>query len=122
MTTAMTSNEKVVAARPAIGGLHHVTAITADAQANADFYTQVLGLRMVKVTINYDDPGTYHLYYGDGLGRPGTIMTFFAWPGGRRGRAGTGQVSETAFAIPVGAAAYWVERLGRLGVKNVAKT
>lgn len=121
MTT--TVNElPTTSATPTVGGLHHVTAITASAQANADFYTQVLGLRMVKVTINYDDPGTYHLYYGDGLGRPGTIMTFFAWPGGRAGRPGTGQVSETAFAIPAGSAGYWRDRLTQLGVKQVAET
>jgi glyoxalase family protein len=99
-----------------VAGIHHVTAITGDAQRNADFYTRTLGLRMTKVTINYDDPGSYHLYYGDGLGRPGTAMTFFAWPGGRRGAAGVGQVSETAFAIPTGAAAWWKDRLAGLGV------
>ena len=67
---------------PSILGIHHVTAITSDAQHNVDFYTGVLGLRLVKVTVNYDDPGSYHLYYGDELGRPGSAMTFFAWPGG----------------------------------------
>ncbi|HUO07750.1 MAG TPA: ring-cleaving dioxygenase [Phycisphaerae bacterium] len=96
-----------------IAGLHHVTAITGNAQQNIDFYTKTLGLRFVKVTINYDDPGSYHFYYGDGLGRPGTIMTYFAWPGARRGTNGVGQVSETAFAIPVGSADYWKERLDR---------
>src|ERR671929_103307 len=65
---------------PTISGIHHVTAITADAQKNLDFYTGVLGLRLVKLTVNFDDPGSYHLYYGDELGRPGTIMTFLAWP------------------------------------------
>ncbi len=78
----MTANEKL------LGGLHHVTAITADAQKNIDFYTGVLGLRLVKLTVNFDDPSSYHLYYGDELGRPGTIMTFFAWPGAPRGRIG----------------------------------
>ena len=68
-----------------LNGLHHVTAITADAQKNIDFYTGVLGLRLVKLTVNFDDPGSYHLYYGDELGRPGTVMTFFAWPGASRG-------------------------------------
>src|SRR5213080_935492 len=71
-----------------ISGIHHVTAITADAQKNVDFYCGVLGLRLVKVTVNFDDPSSYHLYYGDELGRPGTIMTFFAWPGASRRRAG----------------------------------
>jgi glyoxalase family protein len=122
MTTTVLNAAHERVARPTVGGLHHVTAITGDAQANADFYTLALGLRMVKVTINYDDPGSYHLYYGDGLGRPGTILTFFVWPGARRGRAGTGQVSETAFAIPAGAAGYWRERLTGLGVREVAET
>jgi glyoxalase family protein len=93
-----------------IQGLHHVTAITHDAQKNINFYTQSLGQRLVKLTINYDDPQTYHLYYGDGTGSPGTIMTFFAWPG-RRGTAGTGQVTETAFAVPEGAIDWWQNRL-----------
>ena len=75
----MTANDKSLA------GLHHVTAITADAQKNIDFYCGVLGLRLVKLTVNFDDPGSYHLYYGDELGRPGTIMTFFAWAGAHRG-------------------------------------
>lgn len=65
-----------------ISGIHHVTAITSDAQKNVDFYTGVRGLRLVKVTVNCDDPGSYHLYYGDDLGRPGTALTFFVWPGG----------------------------------------
>ena len=119
--TVASQTTSTAPATPAVRGLHHVTAITGDAQRNVDFYTQTLGLRLVKVTINYDDPGTYHLYYGDGLGRPGTLMTFFVWPGGRGGRVGTGQVSETAFAIPVGAASYWAERLTRLGVRQVER-
>jgi glyoxalase family protein len=69
-------------------GIHHVTAIAGDAQRNVDFYSGTLGLRLVKRTINYDDPSTYHLYYGDGLGRPGTILTFFPWPGARPGKTG----------------------------------
>src|ERR1051325_12229756 len=98
-----------------IAGIHHVTAITANGQKNIDFYTRVLGLRMVKVTVNYDDPQSYHLYYGDSLGRPGTAMTFFVWPG-RRGTAGTGQVTETAFAVPAGSVAWWQDRLAKLEV------
>ncbi|MGN6371262.1 MAG: ring-cleaving dioxygenase [Phycisphaerae bacterium] len=109
-TTTQTTVQNSSGAAP-IAGIHHVTAITGDAQGNIDFYTKTLGLRFVKVTINYDDPGSFHFYYGDGLGRPGTIMTYFAWPGARRGTAGVGQVSETAFAIPVGSAGYWKERL-----------
>ena len=68
-------------------GIHHVTAIASDTQRNVDFYTDLLGLRLVKVTVNFDDPGAYHLYYGDEVGHPGTILTFFAWPGAPRGRA-----------------------------------
>ena len=94
-----------------IPGIHHVTAITADAQKNIDFYCGVLGLRLVKVTVNFDDPGSYHLYYGDEAGRPGTIMTFFAWPGAPRGRVGPPQVTSTAFAVPSGAIEFWSERL-----------
>jgi len=93
-----------------IQGLHHVTAITNDAQKNLDFYTHTLGLRLVKLTVNYDDPTTYHLYYGDAAGSPGTIMTFFAWPG-RRGTAGTGQVAETAFSVPENAVEWWQKRV-----------
>ena len=70
-------------------GIHHVTAITSDTQRNVDFYTGLLGLRLVKVTVNFDDPGAYHLYYGDEIGHPGTILTFFAWPGAPRGLSAT---------------------------------
>ena len=94
-----------------VQGIHHVTAIAGDPQANVDFYTSVLGLRLVKVTVNYDDPETYHLYYGDEQGHPGTILTFFPWPGAPRGRAGTGQVTVTAFAIPDDSVGFWTDRL-----------
>jgi glyoxalase family protein len=97
-------------------GIHHVTAITGDAPGNVDFYTRVLGLRLVKKTINYDDPGTYHFYFGDATGRPGTILTFFPWPTARRGRHGTGQVGLVAFQIPQNATGYWIDRLKPLGV------
>lgn len=92
-------------------GIHHVTAITEDAQSNIDFYYGILGLRLVKITVNFDDPGSYHLYYGDHHGAPGTIMTFFAWSGGNRGRIGPPQVTTTAFSIPLESVQYWVERL-----------
>lgn len=98
-------------------GLHHVTAITADAQKNIDFYGGVLGLRLVKLTVNFDDPGSYHLYYGDELGRAGTVMTFFAWPGAYRGRIGPPQVTVTAFAVPMGALDFWAGRLKEKGVE-----
>jgi glyoxalase family protein len=94
-----------------IPGLHHVTAIASDPQRNLDFYAGVLGLRFVKRTVNFDDPGTYHFYLGDARGTPGTIMTFFAWPGARRGIRGTGQVDVVAFAIPKNSIGYWLERL-----------
>jgi catechol 2,3-dioxygenase-like lactoylglutathione lyase family enzyme len=99
-------------------GIHHVTAIASDPQRNVEFYTQVLGLRLVKVTINYDDPASYHLYYGDTLGRPGSILTFFAWPGGQRGRQGTGQAAVAAFTIAQASLGFWMERLGALGIKH----
>jgi glyoxalase family protein len=92
-------------------GIHHITAIAGHPQANIDFYVGLLGLRLIKLTVNFDDPGTYHLYYGDGVGHPGTILTFFPWPAAPRGRHGTGQVTQTAFAIPAAAIDYWKERL-----------
>ncbi len=98
-------------------GMHHVTAIAGDPQENVDFYAGVLGLRLVKKTVNFDDPGSYHLYYGDAAGNPGTIMTFFAWPGAARGRVGTGQVSVTSFAIPEDSLGYWTERLVESGIR-----
>ena len=99
-----------------IPGIHHVTAIASDPQPNVDFYTGVLGLRLVKLTVNFDDPGAYHLYYGDAVGHPGTLLTFFAWPGAPKGRTGTGQVAITAFSIPPGSLDYWVERLNGRGI------
>jgi predicted esterase/catechol 2,3-dioxygenase-like lactoylglutathione lyase family enzyme len=98
-------------------GIHHVTAIAGDPQRNLDFYAGVLGLRFVKRTVNFDDPQTYHFYYGDEVGTPGTIMTFFPWPGARRGRQGTGQVAVTSFAVLPTALGFWVERLVRHGVR-----
>lgn len=92
----------------AIPGIHHITAIASDPQANVDFYTGFLRLRLVKRTVNFDDPGTYHFYYGDYAGTPGTILTFFPWPGARRGRQGTGQLAAVSFAIE--SAAEWLER------------
>jgi glyoxalase family protein len=102
-------------AKPIVG-LHHVTAIASDPQRNLDFYTEVLGLRLVKRTINFDDPGTYHFYFGDDTGRPGTILTFFPWPGARRGTAGTGETAATAFSVPQASLAFWEERLQAAGV------
>lgn len=92
-------------------GIHHVTAIAGQPQQNLDFYTEFLGLRLVKLTVNFDDPETYHFYFGDGEGRPGSILTFFPWPGAPNGRQGTGQLTVTSFSIPEGALEYWIHRL-----------
>ncbi|MFN2542139.1 MAG: ring-cleaving dioxygenase [Chthoniobacterales bacterium] len=91
-------------------GIHHITAIATDPQPNLDFYTCALGLRFIKRTINFDDSSTYHLYFGDRTGRPGTAITFFPWPGARRGSRGTGQVVATSFAIAQRALEYWKAR------------
>jgi predicted esterase/catechol 2,3-dioxygenase-like lactoylglutathione lyase family enzyme len=92
-------------------GIHHITALADDPAENVAFYTGTLGLRLVKRTVNFDDPGTWHLYYGDEAGRPGTILTFFPFPGIRTGRHGTGQAVEIGFAIPRAALGYWLGRL-----------
>ncbi|HEX6537352.1 MAG TPA: VOC family protein [Gemmatimonadaceae bacterium] len=94
-------------------GIHHVTAIASDPQRNLDFYAGLLGLRLVKRTVNFDDPETYHFYFGDEVGTPGSIMTFFPWPGARRGRQGSGQAVVTSFAVLPSAIGFWVERLLR---------
>ena len=99
-----------------IEGIHHVTALARDPQVNVDFYTGVLGLRLVKKTVNFDDPGTYHLYYGDEQGRPGTIITFFPWPMAKRGTHGAGQATATAFSVPEGSLGWWADRLEKLGI------
>ncbi|HMM28288.1 MAG TPA: ring-cleaving dioxygenase [Aggregatilineaceae bacterium] len=103
-------------------GIHHVTAIASDPQRNVDFYAGVLGMRLVKQTVNFDDPGTYHFYYGDALGHPGTILTFFPWPGARRGRRGAGQIGATAFSVPVASLGFWRERLAASGVEVASDT
>ncbi|MCC5931599.1 MAG: VOC family protein [Cyclobacteriaceae bacterium] len=99
-----------------ISGLHHVTALASDPQRNVDFYAGILGLRMVKKTINFDAPDVYHLYYGDEMGEPGTIMTFFPFPGIRGGRNGVGQVNTTSFSISLQSLDYWQERLKRFSI------
>jgi catechol 2,3-dioxygenase-like lactoylglutathione lyase family enzyme len=101
---------------PSLLGLHHVTAIAGDPRLNVNFYTGVLGLRLVKVTVNVDDPEAYHLYYGDELGRPGTLLTFYCWPGAIRGRTGTGQVIITALAVPPTSLDAWQSRLATYDV------
>ena len=102
-------------AKPIVG-LHHVTAIASDPQRNLDFYTEVLGLRFVKRTVNFDDPGTYHFYFGDDEGTPGTILTFFPWPRAMRGHAGVGETVRTAFSVPAESVGYWKRRLEEKGV------
>lgn len=92
-------------------GIHHITAITGDAQRNIEFYVNSLGLRLVKLTVNQDDPTSYHLYYGDELGRPGTILTFFHWPDAPKGRKGNREAIATSFLIPENSLKYWINRL-----------
>jgi len=101
-----------------VNGIHHVTAIAGDAQANVDFYAGVLGLRLVKRTVNFDDPLSYHLYYGTEMGAPGTILTFFAWPNAYGGQVGSGQVNATALSVPEDALGWWRERFKTMQVAH----
>ncbi|TCO58254.1 ring-cleaving dioxygenase [Actinocrispum wychmicini] len=101
----------------ATSGLHHVTAIAGDPQRNVDFYLKALGLRLVKTTVNFDDPGTYHLYYGDSAGKPGSLLTFFPWRGAPLGQRGTGQATTTAFSVPESAIGWWKSHLAEAGVE-----
>jgi len=94
-----------------INGIHHITAIAGNAKKNYDFYTRVLGLRLVKKTVNFDDPQTYHLYYGDKFGTPGTILTFFPWEGITAGRRGAHQATEIGYSVPEGSLDFWLKRL-----------
>lgn len=99
-------------------GLHHITAIAGNAQNNFDFYTKVLGLRLVKKTVNFDDPGTYHLYYGDESGSAGTILTFFPWDGIGQGTEGVGMATEIGYAVPEGSLDFWKARFKEYQVKT----
>ncbi|WP_143307978.1 ring-cleaving dioxygenase [Chitinophaga vietnamensis] len=99
-------------------GLHHITAIADNAQRNYDFYTKVLGLRMVKKTVNFDDPGTYHFYFGNETGTPGTILTFFPWEGIGQGRTGTGMATEIGYAVPAGSLAFWADRFKQFNIPH----
>ena len=102
-----------------LGGLHHLTAVTGDAAGNLAFYTDVLGLRLVKKTVNQDDVSAYHLFYGDELGRPGTEVTFFDWPLAGPARAGNRTIAETALRVPSGDALdWWARRFDELGVEH----
>ena len=103
-------------------GLHHVTAIGGDPQRNIDFYITGLGLRLVKRTVNFDDPSTYHLYYGDDAGTPGSLMTFFPWKGVPAGRIGAGQSTTTAFSVPAGSLGWWKGHFGDLGIESEIST
>ncbi|MBL0740944.1 VOC family protein [Chryseolinea lacunae] len=99
-----------------ITGIHHVTALASDAQRNIEFYTGILGIRLVKKTVNFDAPEVYHFYYGDELGHPGTIITFFPYSGLIKGRHGTGFLNTTTFSVPYGSLGYWTERLKKYGI------
>ena len=105
-----------------IKGLHHVTSMAADAQENNDFFTKTLGLRRVKKTVNFDAPDVYHLYYGDEVGTPGSVMTYFPFPDMAKGRRGAGEVAETVFSVPQGALSYWKERLGNHAVAGLQES
>ncbi|MGN7476343.1 ring-cleaving dioxygenase [Solibacillus silvestris] len=103
-------------------GIHHITAIVGHPQENVDFYAGVLGLRIVKKTVNFDDPETYHLYFGNEGGEPGTIITFFPWPAAYKGRVGDGQVGVTTYAVPVGAMNFWKKRLAKFDISYTENT
>jgi glyoxalase family protein len=101
-------------------GLHHVTTIAGKPARNLDFYTRTLGLRLIKRTVNFDDPGTYHLYYGDETGSPGTVLTFFPWEHAVKGQVGTGETEQTAFRVPARSLGYWIQRFIEKGVAHEA--
>ncbi|MEO8412891.1 MAG: ring-cleaving dioxygenase [Ginsengibacter sp.] len=101
-----------------ISGLHHITAIAGNAKRNFEFYTKVLGVRMVKKTVNFDDPGTYHFYFGDEIGTPGTILTFFPWEGIGQGYTGTGMATNIGYSVPDGSLEFWNERFNEYKVKH----
>src|SRR5690348_5670836 len=98
-----------------ISGIHHITAISGDAKQNLEFYTQVLGMRLVKRSVNQDDPGTYHLFFADAKGHPGTDLTFFPWAEAAPARPGHGLANEVALAVPPGSLEWWAPRLSRYG-------
>ena len=102
-------------------GIHHVTAIAGEPQRNLDFYAGTLGLRFIKRTVNFDDPGTYHFYYGDRTGTPGTLLTFFPWAGAPQGRTGAGEAVVTSFAVPETSLPFWEDRLGAAAVAGVTR-
>src|SRR6478735_9485164 len=99
-------------------GLHHITAIAGRAQRNYDFYTKLLGLRMVKKTVNFDDPGTYHFYYGDEVGTPGSILTFFSWDHVKKGVRGTGMATEINYSVPADSLDFWLNRFDEFKIAH----
>ncbi len=99
-------------------GLHHITAIADNAQRNYNFYTKVLGLRLVKKTVNFDDPGTYHFYYGDEVGTPGSILTFFPWEGIEQGYTGTGMATDIGYSVPKDSLEFWIQRFNEFNIKH----
>jgi len=114
--------EKSMSSALRVGGIHHVTAIAGDPQENVDFYAGLLGMRLVKRSVNQDDPGTYHLFYADAEGHAGSDLTFFPWPGMGPGRLGTGLTNEVVFAVPEGSLGFWRDRLEKEGVRPTETT
>ena len=100
-----------------INGIHHITVMASDPQANYDFYTQILGMRFIKKTVNFDAPDVYHLYYADEVGTPGTVLTFFPFPDARRGKRGTGEITVISFSVTSNSLQYWMERFANLGIE-----
>ena len=98
-------------------GLHHITAIAGNAKRTREFYTKILGLRLVKKTVNFDDPGTYHFYFGDEKGTPGSILTFFPWEGMRQGYVGTGMAAEIGYSVPLDSLEFWADRFKQFNIK-----
>ncbi len=105
-----------------INGLHHVTSMASSASVNNTFFSEGLGLRRIKATVNFDNPEVYHLYYGDEVGRPGSVLTYFPFPNIAKGRRGTGEVGTTAFTIPLGSISFWRERLHVIGAGHITPT
>lgn len=103
-------------------GIHHITAIAGDAQRNYDFYSKTLGLRMVKKTVNFDDPHTYHFYFGNAVGSPGTILTFFPWPRVKQGQNGAGMATEIGYSVPQGSLEFWKKRFEKFAVRHTQVT
>ena len=113
-------HNKIIIMNNQILGLHHITAIANNAKTNYNFYTNVLGLRLVKKTVNFDDPGTYHFYFGNETGDPGTILTFFPWEGIGAGKTGSGMATDIGYSVPAGSLEFWTDRFKKYNVKQGA--